>query len=1526
MINQNFARLLAVAVAVVVLLSGAGAFALSADFESDEYLSRVWQTEDGLPQNIVQSIAQTKDGYLWMATANGLARFNGAQFATFNRKNTKEFQSPNFMTLLAEENGALWMGIEHGGLVRLQDGKFTHYLLGDGAFTEHVRAIVKRRDGGFWLGTAVGVIGFKNGNITTNYMFGPGFVNNSIKSMVLDKEDNLWIATGGGLVRWKEGNFKRFTVADGLSDNNLRVVLLDRDGVLWIGGAAGLTQYKDGQFKVYTTKDGLSDNGVRSIYQDRAGHLWIGTLNGLNRLAGDKFETVKGAELRDSIYAIYEDREGNLWIGTNDGLKRLKLSRFKSFTTEQGLPYHSITSVIEDRENNLWIGSAGGGLIKFADGKFTIFTKRDGLSSDSILALHQDHAGTLWIGTDGLGVNRITDGKIIPYAVDLPNPTIRAICEDRQGRLWVGTYAGLQPYNSLAFDLVGSTNKGEHYIIRAICSAQNGDLWIGTSDGLDRLSANAKKLTTFTTTNGLSQNFITTLYEDQEGILWIGHDAGGLSRWENGKFTLIKAKDGLANETVFSILEDANNDFWMSSPQGIFRVSKKQLNDFAGGRVTSVRCDSFDRNDGMIRSECTGVAQPSAWKDHNGNLWFATAKGLVMTAPNRIKRNEIAPPVHIEEILYDDQPLTLTRETKLPTGKEKLEFHYAALSFTSHAKVRYKFRLEGYEEDWVDAGNRRVAYYSNLRPGDYTFRIIACNNDGVWNETGDTRSFSVVPFFYETMWFYSACGLAVIFSAAIFFRRRVKNMKQREEQLVQHSKELQQEIVERQQAQTQTAAFAALGQKLNAAATAEEAARILVDVADELLGWDSCAFRLYSEERKEVADVLHVDTIDGRHVDFPREPWTKELTPMLLRVLKEGPQLILRDEPVVSERNDLVTFGNAAHRSASLMFVPVRDGKKAIGMLTIQSYTPRAYDREDLKTLEALAGHCGGALERIAVQEGLREAHNQLEMRVKERTAELSNVNQTLVQEIKERARAEGALLKSESQLRLIWENSLDGMRLLDEDGKFLLVNDAYCRMVGKSKDLLLGQPLSVIYDPSRAEKVLRKHREHFRAKSFEASTEKEVILWNGKKIHLELTNSMLEFPGEPARLLTTFRDITDRKRLEEQARQSQKMESIGQLAAGIAHDFNNLLTVIQGHTALLTVKEDGADAENLQSLKEISEAAERAANLTRQLLTFSRRQVMQPKALDLNETVGHVAKMLRRLLGEHIDLQMQCASHLPAIHADTGMMEQIIINIAVNARDAMPRGGQLIISTAAVEITEADLVRVTDARPGPAVCLSITDIGCGMDAVTLAKIFEPFFTTKEVGKGTGLGLSTVYGIVKQHQGWIEVESQVGKGSTFKVFFPALQTPALKVAEPAPKPKTAGGKEMILVVEDEAPLRKLTEHVLRHYGYRVVSAESGVDALKVWQEQKNEINLLLTDMMMPDGISGRELADRLMAEKPKLKVVYTSGYSEELLGKDMMGEDIHFLPKPYNPATLAKAVRDCLDNRRRDNHFSEVLN
>jgi signal transduction histidine kinase len=401
---------------------------------------------------------------------------------------------------------------------------------------------------------------------------------------------------------------------------------------------------------------------------------------------------------------------------------------------------------------------------------------------------------------------------------------------------------------------------------------------------------------------------------------------------------------------------------------------------------------------------------------------------------------------------------------------------------------------------------------------------------------------------------------------------------------------------------------------------------------------------------------------------------------------------------------------------------------------------------------------------------------------------------------------------------------------------------------------------------------------------------------------------------GSRSGVVVAHENITERRKLEEQLRQSQKMESIGQLAGGVAHDFNNILAVISMQAGSLEYEKDLSPAQS-ELVREIESAVQRAADLTRQLLVFSRRQTMQPRDLEMNGIVANVTKMLQRILGEDIGMEFKLAPQPLFIHADAGMMDQVLMNLTVNARDAMPSGGRLIIETSAVEIDENVIAQSAQARPGSFACLSVSDTGSGIAPENLARIFEPFFTTKDVGKGTGLGLATVFGIVQQHQGWIHVDSEPGHGTTFLIYLPRQLRSDEKQTVQAARATVNGGNETILVVEDDPSLRNSVITILSRLGYRVLEASTGVAALEVWKKNRNEIRLLLTDLVMPDGMNGKELARLLLAERPALKVIYASGYSVEVAGKDLhLEEGVNFLCKPFKSHLLAQTIRAKLDS------------
>ncbi len=513
---------------------------------------------------------------------------------------------------------------------------------------------------------------------------------------------------------------------------------------------------------------------------------------------------------------------------------------------------------------------------------------------------------------------------------------------------------------------------------------------------------------------------------------------------------------------------------------------------------------------------------------------------------------------------------------------------------------------------------------------------------------------------------------------------------------------------------------------------------------------------------------------------------------------------------------------------------------------------------------------------------------------------------------------AEESLKESEARFRQLAENIDEVFWLTDVTKNVMLyINPAYEKIWGRTCGSLYRNPqnwLEAIHPEDRER--IREAAETRQVKGAYDETYRIVrpdgsIRW----IH-DRAFPIREESGAVCRVVGTAEDITDRRSLEERYRQAQKMEGIGQLAGGVAHDFNNLLTVMRGNTELALMYADRLDPEVRDHLKQVVDATQRAANLTRQLLTFSRKQVLQPRTLNLNEIVANLVKMLNRLIGEDIHLQCNYDTQHASVHVDPGMIEQVLMNLVVNARDAMPGGGKLVIGTDVVSLSEETVRLHPEARPGEFACLSVSDTGTGIAPEHIARIFEPFFTTKEPGKGTGLGLATVYGIVKQHLGWIEVSSRPGTGSMFKVFLPMAEVATAASAENGTSAPSRGGTETILLVEDDPPVRLLTRRTLEAYGYHILEASSGPEAMEVWQKRAGEIKLLLTDNVMPGGLAGRGLAEMLRKDRPGLRVIFMSGYSADQpgLAAQLTAENgAIFLQKPYRSSELVETVRRCLD-------------
>ena len=746
------------------------------------YTARTWQSDEGLPNNYVRAIVQTPDGYLWVGTSAGLARFDGLRFTAFTPQNTPPLENANITALCVDGQGTLWIGTYGGGLVCLKGGAFFHFGLTNGLAGDQLTALCAGRDGSIWIGTTSGLSQFKDDRFS-NYTQKNGLLSDFVRSLCEDRAGSLWVASGKGLNRLQGGVLSSYTRTNGLPDNSVRGLWQDRDGRLWIGSDSGVTRYEQGKLSVLNAGKGLADGFVQAFCEDSQTNLWVGAFGGLYRLSRGELspQLDSGGVPYDQINALFVDREGDVWAGSREGLIRLTPRRFFTYTKRQGLSHDNIMSVLEDRAGNLWIGTWGGGLNQLRDGKVKAYTTTNGFPNELVLCACESRDGSLWVGADyGGGLTRLKDGKSTHYTWrdGLLNAAVRVLHEDQAGNLWIGTSKGLSCLRD------GSFTRGapqEHFAgrnVRAICEDHAGQLWFGTENGLSCWQNG--QFTNFTVKDGLSSSVILSLHEDAEHDLWIGTWGGGLNRWHAGKFSSYTTRQGLFSDNVLALLEDDYGYFWMSCPEGLSRVRKTDLAALDEKREQSVHAVNYGRLDGLISVQFNGVGQPAGWKSRDGRLWFTTTKGLVAVEAG-IAANEAPPPVVIQQVIVDKRPVSLTaasgpasqsaRPPRAPdaTGSPvrvlrdggELEFRFTALSYQLPEKNRFKYKLEGLDAEWTDAGTRPDAYYHSVNSGSYRFLVMACNNDGSWNEVPASLAIVLLPHFWQTNWFRALAGIVI---------------------------------------------------------------------------------------------------------------------------------------------------------------------------------------------------------------------------------------------------------------------------------------------------------------------------------------------------------------------------------------------------------------------------------------------------------------------------------------------------------------------------------------------------------------------------------------------------------------------------------------------------------------------------------------------------------------------------------------------------------------------------------------------
>ena len=722
-----------------------------------DYFQRLWKSDDGLPDNSVMSVTQTRDGYLWLATFAGLARFDGVHFTIFNSAKTPGLPSDRFSALFEDAAGNLWIGHEHGELTRYHDGQFETAAAHETGARRKIAAISEDELGAVWMLNEEGTLVRVHDGLTCAL---PNA--NGVAALARDAEGKLWVASNGQLAALREEKLFPLTGTNGFTDDYVQGICASRDGGLWVATANRIRKWRAG---VWSEDFGTNPcmTTITAMTEMKSGGVAFGAVDsGLCILTPEKKLLRYGHDQgfpHDWIRSLCADREGNLWVGAgNAGFVALRAAQVETYEP----PDHwqgrgGAQSVTATHDGAVWVTTEGAGIYRFLDGAWQRFGESTGLSNQFVWSVSEDAKSNLWAGTWGNGMFVLTNARFVPAPgmenVAAPMP---AILHGRQGVTWIGSTAGLLRYENGAVKLFGEKDGLKLSDVRSIAEAADGTVWFGmVGGGLGRLQGGSVKQ--FFKADGLASDYIQCLHLDAEDTLWIGTYGGGINRLRGGRFSKITADNRLPSDFICDLEEDGQGNFWISSHAGIIRAEKKSFNDCADGKISTVNCRVYGLGEGMPTLECAGGFQPAAAHTPDGRIWFPTSKGLVTVDPAAASAVGWPAPVRLEELFANGNLLVINSSNapplKIPPGGQRFEFHYTALSFVAPDKIRFQTRLENWDKDWQNAGVKRVAEYSYLPPGHYHFHVRASNNEGVWDSGEAEFSFIVQPHFWQTWWF-----------------------------------------------------------------------------------------------------------------------------------------------------------------------------------------------------------------------------------------------------------------------------------------------------------------------------------------------------------------------------------------------------------------------------------------------------------------------------------------------------------------------------------------------------------------------------------------------------------------------------------------------------------------------------------------------------------------------------------------------------------------------------------------------------
>jgi signal transduction histidine kinase/ligand-binding sensor domain-containing protein len=767
-------RLASGVVALALLFAACRADALDPSRTLTQSLHRIWQVPQGLPQATIYCVLQAHDGYLWLGTQTGLVKFDGVRFTSIGEAQGVSPANLWIRDLAEDGDHALWAAANGNGLIRLHKNSVARYSTNEGLPSADVHALFCDSKGVLWACTASGVASFSKGNFVKQ-----GNASIDVWAACEAKDGTLWTGGDGPQLIALNSTTAPRNLASLPANASVRALLATTDGTLWIGATDGLVRLKDDKETRLTTADGLADNAVYTLAQGRDGVLWIGTKNGFSRLRNGEFESFRATDglSQSTVYALCEDREGSLWVGTKHGLNQFLDRRTIPFTASEGLSSNDTGPVFQDRAGNVWVGTLDAGLNRFDGHHFTALTTAQGLASPTVRALADDGAGGVWVGTNH-GINHLQGARIdqtYTTANGLPSDDITCLYRDRDGQLWAGTTAGPARFHDGRFTPLSSPEKSP---VAAIIKQSDNSLFIaGRNGGLQRLSND--HLTDVAFDKLPRRGPVDAFYEDDDHLLWIGTLGDGLYLLDGAKAFRFSMRDGLFDDDIYGIVADDQDRLWMACSKGIFYVNRADLRKFAAGLLSAVVSTPFSPTDALRTVECKSGVQPAAWRMADGRLWFATVRGVIVVDPGRLRRNAPPPPVVIEEVIVNGRSENPAHIERLAPGLKNLEFRYTGLSFLSPGRMTFRYKLEGFDRDWIDAGARREAFYTNLPPGPFTFRVTAANADAPPNEAANPVAFVLAPHFYQRSFFIPLCIAAAALTAWLAYRLRVRRIEER---------------------------------------------------------------------------------------------------------------------------------------------------------------------------------------------------------------------------------------------------------------------------------------------------------------------------------------------------------------------------------------------------------------------------------------------------------------------------------------------------------------------------------------------------------------------------------------------------------------------------------------------------------------------------------------------------------------------------------------------------------------------------